>query len=76
MTKDDFLKGLMDNIYIEDYEEMSLYRYEYVKFYLQNEVLLNGERINLIKPKPDQYDLINEAFFSLRNKYGFNLLDK
>ena len=71
MTRDEFIQGLKDDVYIEDYFEHSLKRYEYVKWYMENESILKLIGGTLAKPKTiADCDSINYMFSELKLRYG------
>lgn len=71
MTRDEFIQGLKDDVYIEDYFEHSLKRYEYVKWFMENESVLKVIGGHLSKPTTmDEYSQINYLFSELKLRYG------
>ena len=47
MTRDEFIQGLKDDVFYDDFEKHSLERFKYVKWYMDNEVnfVINGVKI-------------------------------
>ena len=73
MTRDEFIQGLKDDVFYDDFEKHSLERFKYVKWYLDNEanLMVNGQRIGGVEPYDDNgMRLTNLAFEQLRKKYG------
>ena len=74
MTRDEFIQGLKDDVFYEDFEKHSLERFKYVKWYLDNEanLMVNGQRIGGVEPYDDNGMIAtNIAFESLRRSYGY-----
>ena len=72
MTRDEFIQGLNDDVFYEDFEKHSLERFRYVKWYMDNEVnfVINGVKIGVVEPYSDDgMRLVNLAFEQLREKY-------
>ena len=73
MTRDEFIQGLKDDVFYDDFEKHSLERFKYVKWYIDNEVnfVINGVKIGVVEPYSDEgMKLTNLAFEQLRKKYG------
>lgn len=70
MSRKEFLKGLKNDVLIEDYYEHTMKRYEYVKHFLAHEMKINGEFINLLPPTTDiEMNLVNYAFDTIKHMY-------
>jgi hypothetical protein len=76
MDKEEYHKRLKEDKWFESPEELIDHRLPCLQYYLDNEfnMNINGHSLKGIQIiyKEDDFTLVNEAFLSLRKRYGYD----
>ena len=77
MDNKEFHKRLKENKWFDDPKKLIDYRLPCLKYYLDNDINMGVNGVNLkgliqIVYKEEDFTLVNEAFLSLRKKYGYD----
>jgi len=76
MNRQEFVKKLKDNTWFDNPEELAKHRLPVIQYYLDSIIDLNINGISLrglrVIYEEKDFALLNQAFESLRKKYGYD----